>query len=96
MRALPRRAKTRRYNTVGTEHHDQPLLTTLLIREAEARQIQNEREGRCAKTQIADEFTSIASVGHFSLSGIQLAKRMLIRLGSQAGCFARRLTAGIP
>ena len=60
----------RGHDAVGAEHHDQPLLAPLLIRKSQARQIQDERHGRCADSQVADELASIASVGHDSCSGV--------------------------
>ena len=51
-------------DAVGAEHDDQPLLAPLLIRETQAGQVQDEREGRRADAQVADELASVASVGH--------------------------------
>ena len=51
-------------DAVGAEHDDQPLLPPLLIGEAQAGQVQDEREGRRADAQVADELASVAWVGH--------------------------------
>ena len=59
-------------NAVGAEHDDQPLLAPLLIREAEAGQIQDERERRCADAQVANKLASVASVESCQVSGRRL------------------------
>ena len=51
-------------DAVGAEHHDQPLLPLLLIGEAQARQVQQERQGRRADAQVAEEFASVGRQSH--------------------------------
>src|SRR5207245_6130483 len=62
--ALAVRPERRGHNPVGTEQDHQPLLAPLLIGEAEAGEIQNEREGRRANPQVADELASISLLVH--------------------------------
>ena len=50
-------------DAVGAEHDDQPLLAPLLVGEAQARQVQDERQGRRADAQVADELASVAFAG---------------------------------
>ena len=54
----------RRHDAVGAEHDDQPLLPLLLIGEAQARQVEHERQGRRADAQVADELASVGRSGH--------------------------------
>src|SRR5262249_18346218 len=46
------------YNAVWAEHYNKPLLPFLLIGEAKAGKVQNERESGSADAEIADELAS--------------------------------------
>ena len=70
----------RRHDAVGAEHHDQPLLAPLLIRKPQARQIQDERQGRCTNPQVADELASACFGGTCFSSGV-LSSRTAVRSG---------------
>src|SRR5262249_5365998 len=54
----------RRHDAVGAEHHDEPLLPALLVGEAQARQVEDERQRRRADPHVADELAAAAGPGH--------------------------------
>ncbi len=54
------RPEGRRHDAVGAEHDHQPLLAALLIGEAQAGQVEHERQGRGADAKIAKKFASRA------------------------------------